>query len=162
MELIIKKRNGDRFTVLYDECDHEIIASLKWHITCSRRILYARSNSEIKGKRVLMHRAILQPQGDKIHVDHINGNSLDNRRCNLRACTNSQNMMNRGPVKRRESEYKGIIKIEGRNRTYWRAQIGLNGKSHYIGSYDTPEDAAIAYNQKAIELHGEFAFLNVV
>lgn len=90
-------------------------------------------------------------------IDHINGDSLDNRRSNLRYCTYSQNLMNTHKV-RSASGYKGVY----RHRKRWYAHITLNGRRFYLGLFKTPQDAAHAYNAKAKELFGEFACLNPV
>jgi hypothetical protein len=106
-----------------------------------------------------MHRQILNPK-ESDHVDHINGNGLDNRRDNIRACSCSQNLMNRQNHRPTTSGYKGVS-LHKRNKT-WRATINLNGKQIYAGCYATPVEAALAYNAKAIELFGEFARPNVI
>ena len=93
-----------------------------------------------------------------IEIDHINHNKLDNRICNLRECTRSQNQANRLPYK--NHKYKGIC-FEKRLGKY-QAQIKHNYKLYYLGLFDTPEAAARAYNAKALELFGEFAYLNEV
>jgi len=91
-------------------------------------------------------------------LDHINHNKSDNRICNLRECTRSQNRANTLPHKNRK--YKGIY-FDKRCGKY-RVQIGHNNKLYYLGRFDTPELAARAYNAKALELFGEFAYLNEV
>lgn len=91
-------------------------------------------------------------------VDHINGDGLDNRKSNLRICNGSQNRCNKGKPKNNTSGYKGVTWHTPNKK--WVAQIAVNGKHSYIGSFKTKEEAAKAYNKKAKELHGEFARLN--
>jgi len=91
-----------------------------------------------------------------IEIDHINHNKSDNRICNLRECTRSQNRANTLP--RGRCKYKGVCL----NGNKYQAQICHNNKQYFLGRFDTPELAALAYNAKAIELHGEFAYLNEV
>ena len=89
-------------------------------------------------------------------VDHINRKRGDNRWCNLRECNASQNRSNSTINKNNTSGYKGVHKF--RNR--WKALIHHYGISVYIGCYGTREEAALAYNEKATELKGQFACLN--
>lgn len=109
--------------------------------------------------KLLMHREVLQAQSGSI-VDHVNRNGLDNRRQNLRFVTNSQNCWNRIGVQNTTSKYKGVS--WDRRRIKWRAKIVHNGKIYHIGRFDSEEEAALAYNKKAIELYGEYACLNIV
>ena len=113
----------------------------------------------------LMHRLILGvSQGEKI--DHIDGNGLNNTKANLRICTHSQNMYNSQKPQHKSgrpttSKYKGVFYKSDRNRPRpWMARIQYEGKAHYLGTYTTEEEAARAYDFKAVELHGEFARLN--
>jgi len=113
------------------------------------------------GERYLAHRlAFLYVEGvfPENHVDHINLNRADNRFSNLRKCTMSQNLFNRNKnVFRKNGEkYKGVCLV----REKYKAQIKTNGKNVYIGSYETEEQAAEAYNEYAKKLGGRFALLN--
>lgn len=109
----------------------------------------------IDGKRVSMHRFLLEaPPGHE--VDHRNGNRLDNRRENLRVCSRSENQCNRGKTRGNTSGFKGV----GKKGNRWRASIKARKRRHGLGYFATPEDAARAYDQAAIQLHGEFARLN--
>jgi hypothetical protein len=103
-----------------------------------------------------MHRIILGITDPKIHVDHINRNPLDNRRCNLRIADPKQSAMNRGRKRTAKSGYKGV----SRARDHWRVSIKHLGVVHHIGMFDDPIEGAKAYDQKAYELQGEFAVLN--
>jgi len=101
-----------------------------------------------------MHNLIM---GTKL-VDHKNGNGLDNQKNNLRNCTNQQNHMNRRPKKNCTSKFKGVCRFK--KDLKWTAVIKFNRKQIYIGIFGNEEDAAKAYDKKAKELFGEFAYLN--
>lgn len=88
-------------------------------------------------------------------VDHINGDGHDNRWCNLRPATLSQNMHNMRKNSNNKSGYKGVSWHKASRK--WVAQIGLNGKRLYLGGYDTPELAYEAFCEAADKYHGEFA-----
>lgn len=114
-------------------------------------------------KAVLMHRLIMERlTGETLRfdqkVDHINCNTLDNRRVNLRIATNSENGRNRGKQVDNTSGYKGVLR-DHRDGS-WVARIKLHGQSLSLGGYDTPAEAAHAYDEAAIWYHGEFAQLN--
>lgn len=114
---------------------------------------------------VPLHRVLMGvAEDDPRHVDHINGNGLDNRRANLRMARSTQNVVNSGPRRRglrtsvRPSGYKGVSFDKVSNR--WKAQIMVDGKNHNLGRFVSPEEAARVYNAAAQEAWGEFAFLN--
>lgn len=96
------------------------------------------------------------PQG--LYVDHINRNSLDNRRANLRLATPGQNSANIGikNVTYRSSQYKGVHATDDRT---WSAKIAYQGKRLWLGTYQLEKDAAMAYDMAALEIWGEFAAL---
>jgi len=87
-------------------------------------------------------------------IDHINGIRNDNRWCNLRGCTHAENIRNQKSLKK----YKGVYARKDRRA----ASISYNGISHYLGRFQSDIDAAKAYNEMAIKLHGKFARLNIV
>nr|AAL73456.1 endonuclease [Tetrahymena thermophila] len=110
--------------------------------------------------RIVAKHFISNPQQLK-NVDHINNDKLDNRIGNLRWVTNQQNRMNQLKTKKPTSSiYKGVFLIKKYN--LWKAQIKINKKKFYLGQFQTQEEAALAYNAKAIELFGEFAKLNII
>jgi len=90
-------------------------------------------------------------------LDHINMNTLDNRKCNLRLCTLGQNNMNRGMIRSNKSGYKGVVWEKDRRK--WKAAVSINNKSKRIGSFNTAEEAYEAYCNAIKELHGEFVRL---
>ena len=142
----------------------------------------------VNGKRDMsIHRVVMQASAG-MHVDHINGDRLDNRKQNLRICTRSENSRNKKLRCDSQSGFKGVyyaknpayevflehgpkLKKDGtpmprQAKPYskpWRAYIGdpANARRHIgLGYYATAEEAARAYDEKAIELHGEYAYTN--
>ena len=112
------------------------------------------------GQRIYMHRVILERMGfnDFEESDHINRNRLDNRREYLRTATRAQNSYNRNKQKNNTSGYIGVYRHK-KNKN-WTAQIVVNGKNIYLGSFDNEIMAARMYDIFAIKYHGEFASLN--
>lgn len=92
------------------------------------------------------------PEG--MSIDHINGDTMDNRMCNLRLATRTENQWNRGRQSNNTSGFKGVTfhKHSGK----WHAVIEFYGRVISLGYYRTPEEASVAYETKARELTGEF------
>jgi hypothetical protein len=151
-----------QFAIVDDEYFEEL-NKFSWCLYKDHNTCYAkRKLPAIDGKKITlaMHRYILGLTDSKIFVDHINGNGLDNRRENLRVCTNSENLRNRSKQKNNSSGFKGVSWHKASQK--YSAQIkgiNINGKKH-LGLYVCPIQAAKAYNEAAIKYHGEFAQLN--
>lgn len=107
-------------------------------------------------KRTLLHRIIMDAPEDMV-VDHVNGNPLDNRKCNLRLATRQQSVMNRGKNKNNTAGFKGVTPRKIRSGVIFEVSIKLNGKSKYLGRFNCPIKAHAAYCKAAEELFGEFA-----
>jgi hypothetical protein len=153
----------DKFAIV-DSDDYDRLNTYKWCLSKTPRTNYAMRSTKarrIKGKRakrktILMHRFILNaPPG--LVVDHINHDGLDNRKSNLRLCTRKQNNHNKRP-QGKTSKYKGVYFSKLRKK--FIARIQMNGKTTYIGLFTDQIAAAKAYDKKARELFGEFAYLN--
>ena len=143
-----------KFTIV-DDGDFEYLKNFKWSFAKG----YAVRNNKIKGnfRHLFMHRIILKPS-PKMFTDHINHNKLDNRRCNLRECTMSQNLMNQKVSSVSTSGYKGVHFLKDRQK--WQVEIMVFYKKIYLGQFDNKLDAALAYNKAALKYFGEFACLN--
>lgn len=126
-----------------------------WSVGRRGGSIYAQAN--IGGKPTLMHTLLLP---DAEMVDHINGDTLDNRRSNLRAASKSQNGANRGRPVNNTSGYKGVSWHKASQK--WKAQITVDGKTIYLGVYTNPEAAAAAYDEAADQYFGAFAHKNLV
>ena len=136
--------------------DFERVNKYKWLLTDKKYV--RRNNSKLS-----LHRFILNAPKN-MQVDHINHNTLDNRKQNLRLCTQSQNQMNQARHKKTLSKYKGVDLAEWKYKNkvyqYWRARIQINGKPILLGLFKSEIQAARGYDKAAKELFGEFAFIN--
>jgi len=132
---------------------------------CARDIErgYTKEGRRRRRKVVSLHHMIMKPDVGMV-VDHINGNGLDNRRCNLRVCTPAQNAMNAKPFVNNKSGYKGVNHSNARGDLMkpWKAfcSRGFGNGDDYIGMFATKEIAAYARDLVAAESHGEFAYIN--
>lgn len=143
---------------MVDDEDYEMVNEYKWHYHHDSYAVTTWSKVAGRVKFLLMHRLILGELVRGKVTDHINGNGLDNRRENLRVCSQSENTCNQKQSKSNTSGYKGVF-LQGKK---WKTQIRINGKTHYIGYFSDKIEAARAYNEAAKKYHGEFARLNVL
>lgn len=149
---------------LVDNDNFEYLNQWKWRVQSKNHnkneFYVARSIRGQKPNVVYLHRLIMNVTDSKIQVDHINGNSLDNRKQNLRIANSSQNSRNIKPGKRNTSGYKGVSWSKKTKK--WRAKIYCNKKYIHIGHFENKEDAAKAYNEAAKLYFKDFAYLNEV
>lgn len=161
----ILTKNGH--CILIDDEDLKTLDKWTWHAAKSKSTFYAHrtqylggGRKNIKSKLVSMHRILMNcPEG--MQVDHIDGNGLNNQKSNLRICTNQQNNFNQKKQqswkkKPTTSKYKGVTLRNG----IWLARIRFNNKLITIGNFHHEDEAALAYDAKAAQLFGEFAYLN--
>jgi hypothetical protein len=148
------------YLVLIDGEDSEKINKYRWHYNASQTGgPYFRGWIKTEfGKRihVYLHRYIVNAPPDK-HVDHINCNTLDNRKENLRLCLQIENMHNCKKSKANSTGYKGVT-YNKRERKY-KAQICINWHHVSLGTYSDPREAYEAYCKAALKYHGEYARL---
>lgn len=150
---LVNKDNEICGKCLIDLEDVDLVKDIKWHKSeLQRNTHYCLSNDK-QWKR--LHRLILGISDPTMFVDHINHNGLDNRKSNLRVCTNRQNNCNCHIPKNNRSGCKGVYWSEERQK--WCAQITINNKTKSLGRFENYEDAVNARNQAANKYYGEFA-----
>jgi hypothetical protein len=149
--------------VKIDSEDYERVSKYKWYVRLEKTTgrFYVLSHNYTNGDTTIyLHRLLLNCPKGKI-VDHIDHDTLNNKKSNLRICTRTENIRN--SIKRKDykySEYKGVKWHEKDKR--FHSRITFNGKRFYLGGFITEIEAAIAYNKKAVEFYGEFACLNII
>ena len=142
------------FVAHIDDDDEWVLSGRKWVASFSGRRWYV-----VRGKgktREYLHRLIANA-GKGVVVDHIDGDTMNNTRSNLRLCSQQENTWN-SKSRKSCSGFKGVAKHQGK----WTARLTINGKNLYLGLFETKEDAAISYNNAAIKHFGSFARLNNV
>lgn len=150
-EIVIKDH-----VILIDDEDFPMVSRMNWHIKKDKNTFYAYSNVKIGGKStsISLHRFISGMVSSDI--DHKNRNGLDNRKENLRYATRKQNSYNR--VRKNSYGYRGVYKPK--DSSNYSFQIQKDGKRVCKHGYITPEEAARAYDQESLKLHGEFGIRN--
>lgn len=148
---------------LVDDDMFEYLNQWKWHVGPRNSYAIRNIKKDDKQKTLYMHREIIFIPKGKV-IDHANHNTFDNRRSNLRVSTISQNCANSKIRKETTSKYKGVdictYKNKGKIYKYFRVRIMIDGKDMYLGLKKTEIEAARLYDQKAIEVFGEFAGVN--
>ncbi len=137
--------------------DYDWLMQWKWIASWHPVAKSFKATRTEKRKTIYMARVILSALPD-IEVDHWNHDTLDNQRGNLRAATHAQNCMNRRYSTK--SPAKGVRWYAERRK--WGARIAVNGKRIFLGLFPTADEAKSAYDEKAAELHGEFACLGTL
>lgn len=139
-----------------DSSDLELVRPFTWHAVKAKKCFYAASRTS--GKTVYMHRLVMgvAQQGRDVFVDHIDFDGLNNVRQNLQACTPGENAR-KSRTKRVFFASKGVSLV---HPGIWMARIVHEGKDHYLGTYQSEREAAIAYDAAATVLFGRFAVRN--
>ena len=135
---------------MIDDEDFERVSAYTWNPIKSRNVTYARHG------QTYLHRFIMNAGNGQI-VDHINGNGLDNRRCNLRFASHQLNRANANHLATKKTcKYVGVSFRRGK----FHVQIKINKKNKFFGNFDTAEDAARFYNKKVKEIYGDLSYQN--
>lgn len=159
-EIKLTGKYADGRVALVSDEDFERVMTRKWLYWPPYGRTQETVSAKIAGKRVKLHRFILQVVDPNIHVDHINGNRLDNTRDNLRLASLVENSRNRGPQRNNKLGFKGVRKLKQKAKNPFTAHINVNKKQIFLGGFASAEEAAKAYDVKAKELFGNFAVLN--
>ena len=142
---------------LVDDEDFKWLNKWKWHAKKEKNTFYARRKKN--GKTILMHRVVMFPK-DGSEIDHKYYNGLNNQKNNLRICTKQQNIWNTQPYANKSSKFKGVCWHKSTQK--WQARISFNYEKTLIGFFKFEIDAAIAYNSKAKQFFGEYAYQNII
>lgn len=162
-EMMVNGFNNQEEKVLIDIEDIDLIKDYQWYVsgnqihqTIMARIGKNNSIEHYNKKTILLYRLIMNVlDNNDVTIDHINRNIYDNRKENLRICSMQENSFNR--CGSNTIGVKGVRKVKSGN---YQARITYNNRQIYIGTFDTLKEAADAYDAKAKELYGEFAYLN--
>ena len=156
---VIKLTRG--MATIVDPEDYALVSQYKWHArydpkTRSYRALHSHRQEGPRNQRTIYLARLIMSAHPGSHVDHINHDTLDNRRCNLRVCSPAENNMGR---KSHIKEYKGV---HWHTRDcVWNANIRVNKRLIHLGSFKNKLEAAKAYDEAAKRYFGEFACLNL-
>jgi DNA polymerase-1 len=147
---------------IVDPDDYRRLSKYKWYVVGRPGSQYAvrsHTTKNVKRSAIYMHREVINAPDDFL-ADHINRNSLDNRKANLRPATRAQNVQNRTKFRKGKysSKYKGVTWNCGHR--LWQVDIKFNGNHIFLGSFESEVRAAKAYDRAAKRYHGEFAVLN--
>lgn len=157
---------SNHLETLVDDDDYDKFSSFKWGIVSNRTHKYVARGTRKKGMKytkILLHREIMNAPSDMM-VDHINGNTLDNRKENLRLTTRAGNLRNSKQRADSKTNFKGVsrkVSKVGTIRFVARIQIDVNRRL-FLGYFKTEQEAAEAYNKAALTYFGEFAKINVI
>lgn len=153
-EASIISSNG--YVIRIDDCDLGLLSKHRWHVAATHKgnVTKCYALRASGGKTTYLHREVMRAKSGDI-VDHINGDTLDNRRCNLRIVDKSVNVINRGV-----SNKTGFRGVHENREGKFRAMVQIGGKRFGSGYFGSAREAAEAYDRLAIEHHGAFAILN--
>ncbi len=140
------------FAIVDDE-DFERCSQFRWYLNSHGYVMREIRRSGARTIQYLSRFVMNAPVG--VLVDHKEGDLLDNRKSQLRFCTKSQNMCNRGKNKNNTSGHKGVTWDKSRSK--WRAQIEVNGKGISLGYFTDVTSASASYAEASLRYHGEFS-----
>lgn len=165
-EIIVKSKKYGTHHILLDDEDYPLVNRFNWHVVNDDGRIYAYTSLKFPDKAgnvlikgIAIHRLVMAKLGHRHdHIDHKDGNGLNNQKNNLRECSPTQNRWNSEKRKTETSKYIGVCRVNSKGK--WQAFLQMNGKSNHLGFFDNEIDAAKARDKKSKELHGEFAKLN--
>ena len=139
---------------IVDAKDFELVKNYKWFLANGGYAV-----TRVSGEALFLSRLLMAPVPEGYEIDHKDRTRLNNRRSNLRYATHAQNCVNSFRCTN-TSGFKGVSWSKSKSK--WMPEITYQGRQYHLGRFDSKKDAARAYNKKAIEFFGEFAFLNNV
>lgn len=143
------------YQTIIDEADWPLVAGLTLYRGTNGYVYYSIWENG-KSRPNTLHALLMGGAKRGQHIDHINGDKLDNRRANLRAATPQRNQVNRKRLnKNNRSGVRGVDQHKLSQRNPWRAQITVNGKNMYLGLFPTMEDAVEARKMAEVRFYGE-------
>jgi hypothetical protein len=148
---------------LVDDEDYEYLNQFNWYAKKDRHTYYAArqiKTSVGKQNMLFMHRVLLGLTDIKIEGEHIDHDGLNNQKYNLRKATRSQNNANKSSSKNSTSKYLGVCWAKSNKK--WCAKIRKDKVVTHLGFFINEVDAALAYNNAARKLHGDFANINQI
>jgi len=155
---IVPLTNSDKICLIDSDKAEEVMRH-KWYL-CSTGYIICKYYKKIRGKSISLVRFLISEVPINKDIDHTNRNKLDNRLCNLRIVTHSQNCFNSRKRNNASSKYKGVsFNAKSGN---WEARIGFNYKDIYGGRFSSEKEAALKANELYKKHYGEFALLNQV
>jgi len=137
---------------IVDDEDLEILRAFPWQRVKAKKVYF---QARINGQLVYLHR-LLTNATKGLEVDHINGNTLDNRKSNLRLCTSKENRRNQALRRDNLAGLKGVSMDKRRMVLKFTARIKTDSGTIYLGGYKTPEEAHAAYCEASKKYHGDF------
>lgn len=150
VEIIVYKKNGNTIKSVIDLKDYNSVKLHSWSDTNGYL------ETKINNKHVKLHRFIMQLDNNSNNViDHISGNTLDNRRLNLRICKSYENSRNRRKNLNNESGFPGVVWCKANKK--WRSKICVNRKTIHLGYFNNIKDAIITRTKAEKKYFGEFA-----
>lgn len=143
------------YEAIIDAADVHLVEGFNWTAMVRDRTVHAyRKTPRPECACIYLHRAIMDPPPGML-VDHKSCDGLDCRRENMRIASKGDNQRNQRRRLTNKSGFKGVFWANRESR--WLAKINLNGKTHHIGTFETPEAAHAAYCEASVRLHGEFS-----
>lgn len=154
--IIYNQHNEERCRVIIDTEDVSLIKDYKWGAHKNQG-----ARTEINGVRYFIQNLIMKikTNGSSVVIDHINGDTLDNRKSNLRICSQFENSKNQKIRSNNTTGYKGVVRAKDGK---YVAQITYDSKHYHLGRFINKIDAAKTYNEAAIKYFGEYARLNEI
>ena len=152
-DVVVGHINNSDAVFYIDIDDYEKVKNYCWHLNGDGRVA-----STINGKHVVLSRYIMNCNDDKLVVDHIDRDPLNNIKYNLRICTQTDNTKNKSLYKNNKSGHNGVF--YDKKGEVWRAYINCESKRYSLGQYKNKEEAIEVREKYEKELFGEFAPIN--